>query len=98
MPIFITENGVGFKDEKQENGVVVDDERIKYLKGSFNALEKINREGGNVNGYYLWSLLDNFEWTAGYSTKFGIHTRDRKPKKSATFYKDWIKSKKGDIK
>lgn len=90
VPIYVTENGVGFRNEIEKDGVIIDDERIKYLKGSFAALEKINAEGGNVKGYYLWSLLDNFEWTAGYSTCFGIHTRDRKPKKSAIFYKDWI--------
>ena len=94
VPIYITENGVGFKGEKEQNGIILDDERIKYLKGSFNALEKINSEGGNVKGYYLWSLMDNFEWTAGYSTCFGIHTRDRKPKKSAQFYKEWIENHK----
>lgn len=94
VPIYITENGVGFENEIEENGIISDDERIQYLKGSFNAIDKINSEGGNVKGYYLWSLMDNFEWTAGYGTRFGIHTRDRKPKKSALFYKDWIEKNK----
>lgn len=91
VPIYITENGVGFAYEQpSENGIVQDDERIKYLQGSFRSLEKANAEGADIRGYYLWSLLDNFEWTAGYAMRFGIHTRDRKPKRSAFFYKDWI--------
>jgi beta-glucosidase len=94
LPIYITENGVGFMNEQEVNGMVNDDERIKYLTASLNSLEKVNQEGGDVRGYYLWSLMDNFEWTAGYSSKFGIHTIDRKPKKSALFYKDWIKQKR----
>ena len=93
LPIYITENGVGFREEQEVNGMVCDDERIKYLTASLNSLEKVNKEGGDVRGYYLWSLMDNFEWTAGYSSHFGIHTIDRKPKKSAQFYKDWIKQK-----
>ena len=91
LPIYITENGIGFTNESEVDGVVCDDERIKYLQGSFNSLNRLLSEGENVKGYYLWSLLDNFEWTAGYSTKYGIHTIDRKPKKSALFYKGWIK-------
>lgn len=87
VPIYITENGIGFSGEKEENGIVLDEERIKYLEGSFSSLEKLKKEGISVNGYYLWSLLDNFEWTGGYDIKYGIHTIDRKPKKSALFYK-----------
>lgn len=93
IPIYITENGVGFTNEQEVDGIVNDDERIKYLQASLNSLEKVNKEGGDVRGYYLWSLMDNFEWTAGYSSRFGIYTRDRKAKKSAKFYKDWISSK-----
>ncbi len=92
LPIYITENGIGFTNEQSENGMVIDDDRIKYLTASFNSIKRLLDEGEDIRGYYLWSLLDNFEWTAGYSTRFGIHTRDRKPKKSALFYKDYIKN------
>jgi beta-glucosidase len=90
LPFYITENGIGFSGEKEENGIVLDDERIKYLMGSFSSLDKLKKEGIKVNGYYLWSLMDNFEWTGGYDIKYGIHTIDRKPKKSALFYKEKI--------
>ena len=74
--------------------MIEDTERIKYLQGSFQALERANQEGADVRGYYLWSLLDNFEWTAGYELRFGIYTRLRQPRLSAKFYRDWISSRK----
>ena len=92
VPIYITENGVGFEEELCVNGVIEDYERIAYLEGSLRAIERANAEGLDIRGYYLWSLMDNFEWNAGYSTKFGIHTRDRQPKASAKFYRDWIQT------
>ena len=92
VPIYITENGVGFELEREVDGVIHDEERIEYLKGSFQSIERANAENMDIRGYYLWSLMDNFEWSAGYSLKFGIHTRDRKTKKIAEFYRDWIKS------
>ena len=92
IPIYITENGVGFENESEKDGEINDEERIQYLQGSFQAIERANAEGMDVRGYYLWSLLDNFEWTAGYSMKFGLYTRDRKAKKSAKFYRRWIKT------
>lgn len=94
IPIYITENGVGFSKEKVVDGIIADDERIKYLTASFNSIKRLLDEGEDIRGYYLWSLLDNFEWTAGYSSHFGIHTIDRKPKKSALFYRDFIKDVK----
>ena len=92
IPIYITENGVGFREEKVVDGIIADDERIKYLTASFDAIKRLLDEGEDIRGYYLWSLLDNFEWTAGYSSHFGIHTIDRKPKKSALYYKEFIKN------
>lgn len=90
LPVYITENGVGFAEEREENGMINDAERIRYLKGSFASLRRALSEGIDVRGYYLWSLMDNFEWTAGYSMKYGICTRDRQMKKSALFYKKYI--------
>lgn len=92
IPIYITENGVGFAEEREVNGRIQDDERILYLKNCLNSVDRLKKEGYDIRGYYLWSLLDNFEWNAGYSMKFGVHTKDRKPKASAEFYKNWIAS------
>ncbi|WP_251548591.1 glycoside hydrolase family 1 protein [Pumilibacter intestinalis] len=90
IPIYITENGIGFENENTVNGKVMDLQRIEYLKNAFASLERAKKDGFDVRGYFLWSLLDNFEWNAGYSMKFGICTRDRKKKASADFYKEHI--------
>lgn len=82
-PIYITENGI--PDDK------IDDlERQKYLQDVFLELEYALREGVDLRGYFYWSLLDNFEWSSGYGVKFGLHTIDRKPRKSAETYKQII--------
>lgn len=94
IPVYITENGVGFTQEREENGMIRDTERIKYLQGSFASVRRALKEGYDVRGYFLWSLMDNFEWTAGYSMKYGICTRERKMKESALFYRDWIREQK----
>lgn len=93
VPIYITENGIGFENETTKNGIINDEDRIRYLQGSFQAIEKLQSEGEEIKGYYLWSLMDNFEWTAGYNLRFGIYTRERKAKQSALFYKEYIKKR-----
>lgn len=93
LPIYVTENGVGFENETINNGQVSDEERILYLKGSLKSIEKANAEGLDIRGYYYWSLMDNFEWNAGYAMRFGLYTIDRKPKKSAIFYRDFLKER-----
>lgn len=90
IPVYITENGVGFEKEKAVNGKICDEQRIEYLKSAFASLGQALREGFDIRGYFLWSLMDNFEWNAGYSMKFGLYTRDRQKKTSADFYRDWI--------
>lgn len=101
IPIYITENGTFFDgvEETDEKGMVIDNDRIKYIAGFLEWLEKAIDEGYDVRGYYLWSLMDNFEWSAGYNYKFGITQCNRDtleliPKKSAYFYKDFIKNHK----
>lgn len=94
IPLYITENGVGFEGEKAQDGKICDVQRIEYLKGAFASLERAVREGLDVRGYYLWSLTDNFEWNAGYSVKYGLYTRDRQKKASADFYRNWISSRR----
>ena len=102
IPIYVTENGTYFEGEEpmDENGTVLDYDRIKYVSGFLDSLKKALSEGYDIRGYYLWSLMDNFEWSAGYNYKFGITRLDKEtmnliPKKSALFYKDFIKEKKG---
>ena len=102
IPIYITENGtysVG-EEKRGKDGMIEDDDRIKYISGFLSWLEKALDEGFDVRGYYLWSLMDNFEWTAGFNYKFGIFETDFdtlvcRPKKSALWYKDFIKKVKG---
>ncbi|HHW58574.1 MAG TPA: beta-glucosidase [Clostridia bacterium] len=96
LPMYITENGAAFKDEVTEDGRVHDDERIEYIKEHLKAAAKFIEEGGNLKGYFVWSLLDNFEWAHGYSKRFGIvyvdyETQKRILKDSAWWYKEVIK-------
>lgn len=81
-PIYITENGTADADDKI---------RPQFIIDHLASLEKAIDEGVDVRGYFHWSLIDNFEWAAGYKMKFGLHTIDRKPRKSAQIYADLIK-------
>ena len=97
MPIYITENGAAVKDEVSLDGRVHDKERIDYLRSHFSAALEAIEDGVNLQGYYIWSFLDNFEWAKGYSKRFGIvycdyATLERIPKDSAYFVKDVIKN------
>lgn len=94
LPLYITENGAAFADQ-MENGVVHDPERISYLMNHFRAAHRFIGEGGPLKGYYIWSLLDNYEWAEGYSKRFGIvyvdyQTQKRTPKASALWLKDVV--------
>ncbi|PJE95432.1 beta-glucosidase [Streptomyces carminius] len=90
-PVMITENGAAFDDYVNPEGRVVDPERISYLHGHLSAVHRAVQDGADVRGYFLWSLLDNFEWGYGYSKRFGAvyvdyATRRRIPKESARWY------------
>ncbi len=94
--IFITENGCAF-DDKVENGKVNDPLRIAYLQSYISECHRAITEGVKLKSYFLWSLLDNFEWMYGFSKRFGIHyvdyeTGKRIPKQSAFWYRDVIRS------
>lgn len=96
IPMIITENGIALKDTL-ENGVISDDKRIQYIEDHFNVIESLS-ESHNVIGYYVWSLLDNFEWHFGYTKRFGLiyvdyDTMKRIPKKSYYAYKELIEKK-----
>ena len=93
-PVYITENGCAF-DDKLEDGQVHDVARIAFFEGYLGEIHQAIQNGVNMRGYFIWSLLDNFEWASGYSKKFGItaiepETLRRIPKDSALWYKTVI--------
>ena len=96
IPLVITENGASFDDPPIDgNEVVEDPQRMEYLRGHIAAVESAIDKGVDVRGYYVWSLLDNFEWEHGYSSRFGIigvdfESQRRAPKRSALWYRDFI--------
>ena len=88
--IYITENGAAF-DDQSTNDFVEDDNRIKYIETHLECLAKAIKLGVNIKGYFVWSLFDNFEWSSGYTKRFGIirvnyDTLERTPKKSALWF------------
>jgi len=96
VPIYITENGAAFNDRVSRNGKVHDNKRIDYVRRHLKKIVKLNEQGADIRGYFIWSLIDNFEWANGYSRRFGIvymdyETQDRILKDSAVWYKDLIK-------
>ena len=98
-PLFITENGAAFPDDRR-NGSVDDPDRISYLAGHLDAVARAVEDGVPVHGYFVWSLLDNFEWAFGYSQRFGIvyidyETLERVPKASYAWYRDFIAAQRG---
>ncbi|CAL9593986.1 GH1 family beta-glucosidase [Streptomyces sp. enrichment culture] len=95
VPLVITENGAAYDDYADPSGAVHDPERVAYLRQHLAAVHRAIEDGADVRGYFLWSLLDNFEWAYGYSKRFGIVHVDfasqrRTPKDSARWYADVI--------
>jgi beta-glucosidase len=91
LPLFITENGCAAEDYVNPEGLVNDPERVRYLHQHLAAAARAIEDGVNLAGYFVWSLLDNFEWGWGYQKRFGIifvdyATQHRIPKSSAHFY------------
>jgi len=100
VPFLITENGAAFHDRLDGGDVVEDEPRVAYLAGHIEAVQRAREQGVDVRGYYVWSLLDNFEWEYGYGQRFGIvfvdfETQRRIPKRSALWYRDLIASNGG---
>ncbi len=94
-PVYITENGCSTDDEPAPDGTVNDQPRISYLDGHVRALRDAMTAGVDVRGYFVWSLLDNFEWAQGYRQRFGIvhvdfATQRRTAKASYSWYRDLI--------
>jgi beta-glucosidase len=94
--IYITENGCGTTDEPTMDGSIFDSDRIMFLRSHLAMLQRATSEGAPIRGYFLWSLVDNFEWSSGFDTKFGLFyadfgTQKRSPKLSASYYSEVIK-------
>jgi beta-glucosidase len=99
LPIWITENGAAFPDPEPAGGVVEDPQRVAYLRDHLAAVERARADGVDVQRYFAWSLLDNFEWEQGYEPRFGlVHvdyaTQQRTPKRSALWYRDLIAARR----
>ena len=97
IPMMVTENGAAYPDEIGPGGVIDDQQRIAYIASHIAALRGAMDDGADVRGYFLWSLLDNFEWTRGYSKRFGIVAVDfesqrRTMKASGRWYRDFLRS------
>jgi beta-galactosidase len=95
-PVYITENGAAFHDYVRPDGSVNDPDRVRFLDEHINAVSEAIAGGVEVRGYFVWSLLDNFEWTWGYSKRFGIvhvdfSTQQRIMKASGYWYRDFIR-------
>ncbi len=95
LPLYITENGAAFHDYVDPEGGVDDEERVAFLDAHFRAVHAAMEQGVDLRGYFVWSLLDNFEWAHGYSKRFGLvfvdyGTQRRIPKTSARWYRGVI--------
>jgi len=93
--LYVTENGCAMPDAPDKNGFVADWNRIDFLRAHLRYLHEAIDEGANVNGYFVWSILDNFEWERGYGPRFGLvrvdyQTLARIHKQSAYWYCDVI--------
>ncbi|MFM7425473.1 MAG: GH1 family beta-glucosidase [Elainella sp.] len=96
LPIYITENGCAAQDELTASGEVIDTDRILFLQQYLRSAHRAVTEGYPLKGYFVWSLLDNFEWAWGYDRRFGITyidypTQQRIPKASARWYAECIR-------
>jgi beta-glucosidase len=97
LPIYVTENGTAFADKPTPDGKVPDEPRISYLTAYTAAMFDAIAAGVDVRGYFVWALLDNFEWSSGYSARFGLvyvdyPTQRRLPKESFRWFADQIKA------
>jgi beta-glucosidase len=96
VPLYVTENGAAFADEVAADGGVHDKARIDYLDAHLREAHRALSDGVDLRGYFVWSMLDNFEWAHGYSKRFGLvyvdyETLRRTPKDSFYFYADVIR-------
>jgi beta-glucosidase len=71
-PVYVTENGAAFDDKPDADGHVQDDDRVAFLSEHIAAAMRARRDGADLRGYFVWSLMDNFEWAEGYTRRFGL--------------------------
>jgi beta-glucosidase len=95
--VHITENGCALPDAPNETGTVADGDRIDYLGAYLRAAHEAIEAGVDLRSYYVWSLMDNFEWARGYGQRFGLvrveaETLKRIPKQSAAWYRQVIRA------
>lgn len=101
VPVYITENGFPARDDRVDDAGGLDDQhRIAFLRDHFTAAQAAIDEGVDLRGYYVWSLMDNFEWAAGYGPRFGLVHVDydsltRTPKESFHFYAGVVAASRG---
>jgi len=98
-PIYITENGMAYDDPAAEDERIHDDYRIDYLRRHIDVCDKAIAAGVKLRGYFVWTLMDNFEWEMGWNQRFGIirvdyETLQRTVKDSGWWYSDFIKQSK----
>lgn len=96
--LYVTENGCSYSDGPNAEGEIPDERRVRYLRDHFAAAHRAIQNGVPLAGYFVWSLMDNFEWAKGYTQRFGIvwvdyATQQRIPKQSALWYKTVIAEK-----
>lgn len=93
--LYISENGTSSEDKLAADGQLYDLDRIMFLRNYLTQMQRAITEGVPIRGYFLWSLMDNFEWIVGCGKRFGLYrvdleTQVRVPKLSAAFYHDVV--------
>jgi beta-glucosidase len=71
-PLYVTENGAAYDDKVSPDGKVHDPERVSYLDAHFRAAKQAIDDGVDLRGYFVWTLMDNFEWSFGFDRRFGV--------------------------
>jgi beta-glucosidase len=94
--IYITENGCAADDRLTDDGEVLDTDRVMFLRACLTELQRATADRVPVKGYFLWSMMDNFEWSAGFGNRFGVvyvdyTTQKRTPKLSADWFREAAK-------
>jgi beta-glucosidase len=98
VDLYVTESGAAFDDVVAPDGAVHDERRVAYLQAHFAQAERAVASGAPLRGYFVWSLMDNFEWAEGYGKRFGIvyvdfDTQERILKDSGRWYADLMRAR-----
>ena len=96
LPLYVTENGIALHDYVNPAGRITDTERISYFLAHFKAAHRAIEQGVDLRGYFVWTLMDNYEWIWGYSVRYGLvyvdfYSQKRIPKDSAYWYREVIR-------